>query len=237
MFDILTKQEIFLIIFFILAALVTGVCIDIFRSLRRRKREPSFPKEFAENELYLRISEDFRKQLKELIEKEIQKNIGEFKNAFQKTSEEILKSYQGQFENGNQEIQRVLREFSQQIAKEVSNLSKFSLETQNKILAEAKNKILELNQAAEKEFIKIQEANLKTSTQISQSVRETLNKKVQETEKEIEDYKRERLKEIDRKIYLLLGEVAKKTIGRAIDLSDHEKLVIEALEKAKKEIF
>ena len=178
-----------------------------------------------------------QKQLEKLIEKEIEKNIGEFKNEFQKTSEEIIKSYKSQFESGNQEIQRVLSEFSQQITKETSNLSKFTLDTQNKISEEAKNKILELNQAAEKEFIKIQETNLKVSTQISQSIRETLTKKVQETEKEIDNYKKERFEEIDRKIYQMLGEVAKKTLGKAIDLSTHEKLVIEALEKAKKEIF
>jgi len=233
----LIEQNIFFIGFFALAALVVWVCLDIFRFLRKEKKEYSLQKYFAANELFLRISEDFKKQLEKLIGKEIEKNIGEFKNEFQKTSEEIIKSYKSQFESGNQEIQRVLSEFSQQITKETSNLSKFTLDTQNKISEEAKNKILELNQAAEKEFIKIQETNLKVSTQISQSIRETLTKKVQETEKEIDNYKKERFEEIDRKIYQMLGEVAKKTLGKAIDLSTHEKLVIEALEKAKKEIF
>ena len=233
----LIEQNIFFIGFFALAALVVWVCLDIFRFLRKEKKEYSLQKYFAANELFLRISEDFKKQLEKLIGKEIEKNIGEFKNEFQKTSEEIIKSYKSQFESGNQEIQRVLSEFSQQITKETSNLSKFTLDTQNKISEEAKNKILELNQAAEKEFIKIQETNLKVSTQISQSIRETLTKKVQETEKEIDNYKKERFEEIDRKIYQMLGEVAKKTLGKAIDLSTHEKLVMEALEKAKKEIF
>ena len=233
----LIEQNIFFIGFFALAALVVWVCLDIFRLLRKEKKEYSLQKYFAANELFLRISEDFKKQLEKLIGKEIEKNIGEFKNEFQKTSEEIIKSYKSQFESGNQEIQRVLSEFSQQITKETSNLSKFTLDTQNKISEEAKNKILELNQAAKKEFIKIQETNLKVSTQISQSIRETLTKKVQETEKKIDNYKKERFKEIDRKIYQMLGEVAKKTLGKAIDLSTHEKLVMEALEKAKKEIF
>jgi len=233
----LTEQDIFFIIFFILAAVIVWTCLDIVKLLRRERRELSPSKYYAQNELFLRISEDFKKQLEELVGKEIQKNIGEFKNEFQKTSEEIIKGYQSQFASGNQEIQRVLSEFYQQIAKGISNLSKFTLDAQNKISEEAKNKILELNQAAEKEFIKIQEVNLKVSTQISQSIREALTKKVQETEKEIGNYQKERFKEIDQKIYQMLGEVAKKTIGKAIDLSAHEKLVMEALEKAKKEIF
>jgi len=244
-------NDLFFIIFFILAALVAWVCLDIFRLLRKEKKEFSLPKDFAKNELFLRISEDFKKQLEELVGKEVQKNIEEFKNAFQKTSEEIIKTYQGQFESGNQEIQKVFAEFSQQIPKEISNLSKFTLEAQNKIS--------ELNQATEKELAKIQETNLKTHdllinetkkvsealsnelsqkfTQIYQLTRETLNKKVVETEGEIENYKKERLKEIDQKIYQMLGEVAKKTIGKIIDLSDHEKLVTEILEKQKKKFF
>lgn len=232
----LIQGSIFFIIF-ILAVLVIWVCINIFRFLKKGKGEYPFQRYFSENEFFLRISENFKKQLEELIEKEVQKNIEEFKNTFQKTSDEIIQNYRNQFISENQEVQKILSKFSQQILKEISTLSSFILETQNKISEEAKNKILELNLTAKKEFIKIQEINLKTSSQISYSIRETLNKKVQETEKEIENYKKERFKEIDREIYHLLGEVAKKTVGKAIDLSTHEKLVLEVLEKAKKEIF
>lgn len=233
----LTGQEIFFIIFFILAAVVIWTCLDIIKLLRRERREPFLPEGFTKDELFLRISEDFKKQLEKLIEKEIQKNIEEFKNTLQKTSEEIIKNYKSQFASGNQEIQR-----------QISNLTKFTLEAQSKIAEESKNKIEELNRAAEKELAGIQEVNLKASEVLSkdlaqkfakvyQSVQDSLGKKVVETEKEIENYKKERLKEIDQKIYQMLGEVAKKTIGKAIDLSEHEKLVMEALEKAKKEIF
>jgi len=71
------------------------------------------------------ISEDFKKQLEELATKEIEKNMEGFKNAFQKTSEEIIKSYKNQFANGNREIQKILSEFSQQMIKKISNLGEF----------------------------------------------------------------------------------------------------------------
>lgn len=233
----LNKQNIFFILFFGLAVLVTGVCFEIIRLLRKARRESLLPKDFAQGELFLKISEDFRKQLEELIEKELQKNIGQFRNELQKTSEEIIKNYRNQFANLNQEIQ-----------KQISSLSKFALEIQSKIAEESKNKIGELNRATAKELAGIQETNLKTSEALSKelaqnfakvyrSVQDSLNKRVIETEKEIENYKKERFQEIDRKIYQMVGEVAKKTIGKAIDLSEHEKLVMEALEKAKKEIF
>jgi F0F1-type ATP synthase membrane subunit b/b' len=72
---------------------------------------------------------------------------------------------------------------------------------------------------------------------IYQTAKETLNQKMAQTEQDIENYKRERLKELDKKIYQTIGEIAKEIIGKTIDLSTHEKLVIRALEKAKREIF
>lgn len=230
-----------LIVFFILVALFIGICLEMFWLLRKEKKEKKEeifpPKDLAKNELFLRISEDFKEKLGELLEKEIQKNIGEFKNAFQKTSEEIIRSYQNQFASGGQETREFFTKIAEQISGEISNFSKVSLEMQNKILEEGKKVISELNELTEKEFLKIQEANLEASSRTYLSIKETLSQKLQETEKEIENYKKEKFKEIDQKIYQMLGEVAKKTLGKAIDLSTHERLVMEALEKAKREIF
>jgi len=47
--------------------------------------------------------------------------------------------------------------------------------------------------------------------------------------------KRKGLEEIDRGVYRTIVDVSKKIIGKAIDISTHEKLVMDALEKAKKE--
>jgi len=55
------------------------------------------------------------------------------------------------------------------------------------------------------------------------------------SQERIKAYREAKIKELDDTLYQVLSQVAKKTIGRAIDLSSHEKLVMEALEKAKKE--
>ncbi len=261
-----TSENIFFIIFFILVALVVGLSISIFRLLGKEKKEASGQKEFAKEGFILTIPQDFTKQLEKLIGEEIQKNIGDFKNLFQKTSEEIIKIYQDQLENEKQKVQMVISQFSQQLSEEsekikeqsrvfnqkleeeMLQLTKFLLQNKKKIFQETKNKISELSQAAKKELSKIQELNLRTSNELSKdfanklgeiyrSINEIINKKVIKVEEEIKNYKKEKLKEIDGDIYKMLGEVAKKTIGKTIDLSDHEKLVMEALEKAKKEIF
>lgn len=208
-----TEQNIFLIIFFILAVIIIVVFIDTIKFLKKEKKTtPPLKRDpsplYSTNEIVSKISEDFKRQLEESIKKEIEKSIQELKSNFQNTSEEIIKNYQNQFENGDQEVRKVISEISRQAAEETKKTSEILLQEFSQRFGE-----------------------------IYQLTRSTLNKKVIESGQEIENYKKEEFKKIDRKIYQILGEVAKKTMGKAIDLSDHEKLVMEALEKAKKEIF
>ena len=53
-------------------------------------------------------------------------------------------------------------------------------------------------------------------------------------QKDIEVYKQDKLNMIDDKIYEILERIAKIVIGKALDLSDHEELIIQSLEEAKK---
>jgi F0F1-type ATP synthase membrane subunit b/b' len=72
---------------------------------------------------------------------------------------------------------------------------------------------------------------------ISQETRKSFIEKRNEIEILLENYKKEKIKEIDERIFQLLVDITKKVLGKAIDLSTHEELVIKALEKAKKENF
>jgi hypothetical protein len=53
----------------------------------------------------------------------------------------------------------------------------------------------------------------------------------------LENYKREKIKEADEKIFQILADVSKKVLGKVIDVSTHEELVFRALKKAKEENF
>lgn len=53
--------------------------------------------------------------------------------------------------------------------------------------------------------------------------------------KDIETYKQSQLIIVDERIYQILEKVSTLVMGKAISLSDHEALVIDSLEKAKKE--
>lgn len=56
--------------------------------------------------------------------------------------------------------------------------------------------------------------------------------------KDIEVYRQDKLKLIDEKIYEILERISRIVMGKALDLSDHEQLIIQSLEEAKKgEVF
>jgi hypothetical protein len=54
-------------------------------------------------------------------------------------------------------------------------------------------------------------------------------------EKELEEYKKIRLQQADRTITHVIQEVSQEILNKALPLDDHQQLLIEALEKAKKE--
>ncbi|MEK7502668.1 MAG: hypothetical protein AAB609_04035 [Patescibacteria group bacterium] len=66
-------------------------------------------------------------------------------------------------------------------------------------------------------------------------VEEKIEKEYSSAQKNVEDYKNEMLGKAEEKIYKILEAVAKLTLGKSIPLAQHEQLIIEALEKAKKD--
>ena len=54
-------------------------------------------------------------------------------------------------------------------------------------------------------------------------------------EKEMENYRQNQIKKLDSKINTVLVEVSKQVLGKAVDLKNHQELIIEALNKAKAE--
>ena len=51
----------------------------------------------------------------------------------------------------------------------------------------------------------------------------------------IKKYKEEKLKDMNQRIYAIIDEASKKVINKSLDLAAHEEIVLEALEKARKE--
>lgn len=163
--------------------------------------------------LLSRIPEEFYRQLEKNVGPKIDLNISEVNKKIQKATDEIIESYKKQMIEAPQELKNKIDKFSGTCT-----------EAQSMILKEAEIKIGQISEAFTKKVNSIYLISEKT-----------INQNIIATEKIIEEHKKEKLKELDKKIYQMIGEVAKKTLGETIDFSTHEKLVREALEKAKEE--
>lgn len=183
------------------------------------------------------LVKQFEKQLNILMEEEFKKIIFKLNENVEIFTKELIEAYK-------KEVSLLPTKIEEQFAK----INKFNELIENKIFQETEKNIKELNQTylEGQKFLfqevknKTEELNKNITEEIHWLYQETLkplNERVLEVERDLENYKKEKIKEIDKNIYQIIIHATKKIIGQSIDLSLHEKLVIEALEKAKKEKF
>jgi hypothetical protein len=167
--------------------------------------------EMIRNALYtsqknIKHSEALDKEMEKVLRSGLEQNISENRQVFQKATQDIISAYQKQFLVVSKDIESA------------------GLESHRQIMEAAKQKVEELSSGVENEL-----------TAVRKSAQEQVSKELIASQESIRAYREQKIKELDERVYLVLAEVAKKTIGRSIDLSSHEKLVMEALQKAKKE--
>lgn len=185
--------------------------------------------------LFLEVSDSFKKEAEAALKSEIETAAKELREALKASSFELISNYQREIEKLTREISLLSPEFKSTLTKKLDSaiinlfenikkslleIEKMNRQTSRLLLGASKQKI----EALEKEI-----------REIFQALKINLVKKQTEIENSLENYKNERLKEIEEEIFQILNEVAIKILGKAIDLSTHEELVIKSLEKAKKE--
>lgn len=160
----------------------------------------------ATSQKNLHLSEEFEREMEKKMSENLEQNISESKRTIQTTTAQIIDSYRNQFLTMSKEIEAS------------------GLQAHKELLDSAKLQIDQFATGVQKEI-----------AQIRQGVEVKVSQKLIDAEMDIKQYKEKKRSEIDSKIYLMLGEIAHKTIGKSIDFSTHEELVMDALEKAKKE--
>lgn len=215
-------------------------------------------KEIPKNTLTLEISETFRKTIEGLIGEEVRRNLLLLRGEIEREQKKITDEYKRVFEELSKELRQQKDEvknqtliFSQKLKEKINEIEKITQETQNKILAKAKERGEQLNKNLEQIFAQSQNQFLKEMerksevlaknleggfSEILKKFQEELKKEMERSKIEIENYKKEKIKEINKKFYSVLSEITKEVLGKTIDLTIHERLVMTALEKAKKKL-
>ncbi len=142
-------------------------------------------------------------------------------------------------ENFNQEIKRIASSQIKEFEKATADFMKLyaqilqDLKSKNIEVFQNVSKNIEINTLGEIESFK--ESMEKLTSSSEKLVRKKIDIDYVTVRKEIEDYREMELKKIDQEIYELLEKVSKLVLGKAVSLSEHEDLIQESLEKAKKE--
>jgi len=141
-------------------------------------------------------------------------------------SEDSRKELVGKLENLNQKQEEVFKQLSSEFVKSY----KVALEQEKtdniRSLAETTEMIKDEVLSDIDEF----KDNLRKSTiESQQKVEEKLNVSYSEVEKEVQQYKEEKINSLNNKIFHILADISEKVIGRSLDLTEQEKFVTEAL--------
>lgn len=210
--------------------IILGMTISYMYYLYRKEKE--FEKKQSmlhDNEQ--KIIEQAHRTANEVVEKAVEKArqtlveteylradlVKNLETSLAKLTNNTIKLFQNNSQNVDTEYKSLFEKTKQEYVKKVDNTLK------------------SLEQIAGSELDEFSK-NLKKETLDSQVfIGARINEEFEQKQKEIEEYKAQRLKAIDENINIIIEKVTEDVLGRAIPLAEHEKLVIEALEKAKKE--
>jgi hypothetical protein len=111
------------------------------------------------------------------------------------------------------------------------------------VLQDLKTKNIEVFQSLSKDIEKdtvdeiksFKESMQKLTTLSQNEIKKKIDADYEILKTEVENHKKEKMQKVDSEIYRLLEEISKLVLGKALSLSEHEGLIEESVEKAKKE--
>ena len=142
-----------------------------------------------------------------------------------------------------QEFDKTLKEIVSRTTKEFETtgydfvkLYQNSLEEIKKShIEEIKSTIESVKKTTETELEDFSTIMKKETIEAQDYIGKNITEQFEKTNKEIRDYKTEQLQKVDASIGSLIQKIAQSVLGRLISPSEHQHLVLEALEEAKKE--
>lgn len=187
--------------------------------------------------IYFKVSEEFEHQLEEMMKEELRQLtakldrkaglfIEEMAELYKKKVDSFFNGANGEFAKMSEINKKIQRGLLNETEKKMVEFDAGYAQVRGMLFQEAKDKTAELGNSLSENVLRI-----------SRETEKSLREKTAEINKELVGYREKKMRAVDEQIYRIIGQVAKSTIGKSVDISGHEELVMEALEKAKKEFF
>ncbi len=141
--------------------------------------------------------------------------------------------------NFNNSITTMLENQKKQMESSSSTLSRNHLQEMNRLNDQSiqilTNVYKDIELAARTDLEKYRELINAQTFEAEKIAQQRIKEEYIKLEKEIQERKTQRLHELDENIYRILSLISKDIIGKSLSFSDHEELVLKALDDAKKE--
>jgi len=223
----------FVVALFVLSVALASLAISysqIIKKINSQKEEL----EALTNQIYDKESEvlkDARSKAETIVNDAIQKaqeiitssnNLNsQSKKTLDEAFETLMKHQTGYFEKASQD-------FLEEYKKELESLKQKNIE----ILKNTSKSIEEDTLREVEDFDSIIEKETVASQKI---IQEKIEKDYARVQKEVDEYKTQMVNKVDEQIYKILQEVSKLVLGKSLSLAEHEQLIIDALDQAKKD--
>lgn len=140
-------------------------------------------------------------------------------------ADQIIKQSNYLSASSKQEIDEAIKIVVLEIQKEGSSIS-------NAFTKEYSTSLKNLSNQSLKEF---QAIMIQLQNDLKKQNKEFQDSLIPEIEKEIEEYKKTKMQQVDKTVNEIVQKAAQEIFNKSISLNDHQNIVIQSLEKAKKE--
>lgn len=157
---------------------------------------------------------------------------------FLEDTEKQIQVLQNRFKDS---LEKIIANDSLMIENTSNNIVKYYQDTVNSLTANYNINSQKLTESLNDELKKrIEELTTIVAAQGEES-KKVFNTEMQKDlvliKKDLASYSKEKFKEVDAKVYQIISETAKNTVGKVINIVDHQELVMQALDEAKKDKF
>lgn len=192
----------------------------------RKRKSEAHQKAYEES---LEVLEQTRKDSTEIVENAVKKAEQTLSQTefFQKEKiEEFNKSLHSLTLQAAQEFQQVAGE-------QTHDFETIFADVKKEMMKQAIDAVKQIEQMVQESAVEFRDT-LRTQTTHSQDViQKTLRQEYEKVAREIEEYKKEEITKVDSLVNEVVDHVASEVLAKSLSATDHEKLILEAFEKAK----
>ena len=218
-------------VFFLWTTIVaTGLFLYTFVSLKHKNKKIKEIKNQEEKrwrELESKAQKDYQEVL-ETANKKAQDIILQANHIRDESTADFQKAVDAMLSNQKEVLELTSLSIARKYEEEINRINKENIQTLQNIYKD-------IETSTKSDFTKYKEFIQQQTFDAEKIAKERIEEEYKKLENEINLRKEKELKKLNDDIYTILLNISKEVVGKSMNFSDHQDLIIDALERAKKE--